>query len=121
MLDPGVGTFDYVVAMDSVIHYRAPEMIGVLRALTARARRAVLFTVAPRTPLLGAMHVIGRAFPRGSRAPAIEPIREQELRDGVRAFSGDGWALARTSRISGGFYTSQAWELCRASGMEDRQ
>ncbi|OYX91706.1 MAG: magnesium protoporphyrin IX methyltransferase [Novosphingobium sp. 35-62-5] len=29
MLDPALGSFDHVVAMDSLIHYRAPRKIGL--------------------------------------------------------------------------------------------
>lgn len=111
MFDAALGNFDHVVAMDSIIHYRAPEMLSVVRGFLARAERSVLFTVVPRTPLLTVMHTVGRAFPRGSRAPAVEPISQSVLLDGVRAFEADGWWVQQTQRVSGGFYTSQAVEL----------
>ena len=42
-----------------------------------RARtRSIVFTFAPRTPALSVMHAVGRLFPRGDRAPAIEPVGE---------------------------------------------
>ncbi len=115
MTDPALGTFDHVVAMDSLIHYPAPDMARAVAGLAARATGSVLFTFAPRTPLLSAMHAAGRLFPRGDRAPAIEPVRPAAItgrlaRDPAMA----GWQPARTLRIASGFYTSQALELARA-------
>ncbi|HEY0205504.1 MAG TPA: magnesium protoporphyrin IX methyltransferase, partial [Acetobacteraceae bacterium] len=79
MTDPALGRFDHVVGMDSLIHYRAPDMARVAAQLAALADGSVLFTFAPRTPLLTAMHAAGRLFPRGDRAPAIEPITHGHL------------------------------------------
>lgn len=114
MLDPSLGTFDHVVAMDSVIHYEAPELVGALAALAARTRESIVFSFAPRTPLLALMHAVGAFFPRHDRAPSIEPIDEWRLRarlaaDGVTA----GWAMTDTQRIRSAFYTSQAARLAR--------
>ena len=115
MTDPALGRFDYVVGMDSLIHYRAPDMARVAARLAALADRAVLFTFAPRTPLLTVMHSAGLLFPRGDRAPAIEPVTHRTL---IRLMAADpsmtGWRPARTERIAGGFYISQALELVRA-------
>jgi len=112
MLDPALGRFDHVVAMDSVIHYRAPDAARALAGLAARADRSVLFTFAPRTPLLATMHAIGRLFPKGDRAPSIEPVSEAALRTLLAAEPGlGGWRAGRTHRIARGFYISQAMEL----------
>lgn len=114
MLDPSLGRFDHVVGMDSMIHYVAPDMVRVLAGLAARAERSVVFTFAPRTPLLAVMHAAGRLFPRKDRAPAIEPIRPATL---ARLIGEDpalaGWALGRTLRIDVGFYKSEALEVLR--------
>lgn len=112
MLDPALGRFDHVVGMDSLIHYDAPDMVRMIAGLAARAQTSVITTFAPRTPLLTAMHTVGRLFPRGDRAPAIAPIGETTLR---RRIAGDPalaqWRPARTERVAGGFYISQALEL----------
>ena len=113
MLDPALGAFDYVVAMDSLIHYRAAEMIAALRALRGRTHRSVLFTIAPRTPLLAAMHAVGRLFPRGDRAPSIEPVGPAALREELDSIVGEDWHVGRNRRVSSGFYTSEAMELVR--------
>jgi magnesium-protoporphyrin O-methyltransferase len=114
MSDPTLGAFDHVVAMDSLIHYRAEDTVRVLARIAAMTRRSILFTFAPDSAALSAMHLVGRLFPRGNRAPAIEPVAEARLRrliaaDGALA----GWQAAGTQRVTRGFYTSQALELRR--------
>lgn len=114
MLDPGLGMFDHVVAMDSLIHYRARDVVRVLAGLGERTRLSLLFTFAPRTMLLTAMHGAGRMFPKSDRAPSIEPVAERTLRRLIGGASAlDGMAIGRTRRIQRGFYTSQAMELTR--------
>ena len=114
LLDPVLGRFDHVVAMDSLIHYRAPDAVRALTALASRTDASLLFTFAPRTPALTLMHAAGRLFPRGNRAPAIEPVGEDALRRRIGAEPGlDGFRPGRTERIATGFYTSQALELSR--------
>jgi magnesium-protoporphyrin O-methyltransferase len=109
-----LGQFDHVVAMDSLIHYGVDDGIRMLARIAASVRHSMLFTFAPRTPLLSAMHAVGRLFPRGNRAPSIEPVSELHLWQ--RLDSGPGlarWQRGRAQRISRGFYTSQACELVR--------
>ena len=108
MDDASLGRFDHVVGMDSLIHYREADMARVVAGLAARADRTMVFTFAPRTPLLSAMHAVGRLFPRGDRAPAIEPVRPDRL-GGLLA----PLPLGRTERVASGFYTSQALEVLR--------
>jgi magnesium-protoporphyrin O-methyltransferase len=109
MLDPALGRFDHVVSMDSLIHYKAGDMVRALKLLTERTASSVVFTFAPSTKALAAMHAVGKLFPRGNRAPAIEPVREASLRHLLTSL--DGWKASRTERIACGFYTSQALEL----------
>jgi magnesium-protoporphyrin O-methyltransferase len=113
-LDPALGQFDHVVAMDSLIHYTTEDVVRTVTALAERTSTSVLFTFAPRTALLTLMHAVGRAFPRGNRAPMIEPVAEQSLQDALRTQPGLArWAPARTHRVARGFYISQALELAR--------
>jgi magnesium-protoporphyrin O-methyltransferase len=113
MLDPAFGRFDHIVAMDSLIHYRAEDCVGAVAALAARAERSVVFTYAPRTPALAAMHAIGRLFPRAERAPSIQPVSEAAMQRMLRHASGlTDWRPGRTLRIASGFYKSQANEIC---------
>jgi magnesium-protoporphyrin O-methyltransferase len=115
MLDPALGTFDWVVAMDSIIHYQADDMGKMIAALAARASRGVAFTFAPRTPLLTMMQFVGKAFPRGDRSPDIVPIAERTLREMFAADPTLGdFAVGRSERVDTPFYKSQAMELARA-------
>jgi magnesium-protoporphyrin O-methyltransferase len=114
MLDPALGRFDHVVAMDSLIHYRTANGVRVLAELAARTDRSMLFTFAPRTPPLAVMHAIGKLFPRRDRAPSIEPVTEKTLRRLLAAEPAlSHWHTGRSERIASGFYTSQALELVR--------
>jgi magnesium-protoporphyrin O-methyltransferase len=114
MLDAVLGRFDYVVAMDSLIHYHPRDMVRVLGGLAARTNQGVLFTFAPRTATLSVMHAVGRLFPRGDRAPAIEPVRERTIADLIEARSDlRAWRQGRTHRVMTGFYMSQAKEIVR--------
>lgn len=112
MRDVSLGRFDHIVAMDSLIHYKAHDIAAVLADFAGRADGSILFTFAPRTPLLATMHAVGRFFPRADRAPAIEPVSENGMREAIiRNDTLSSWRPARTERVSGGFYTSQAMEL----------
>lgn len=112
MLDAALGRFDHVIAMDSLIHYRAQDAVQALTGLAARTDRSLLFTFAPKTVPLALMHAVGRLFPRGDRAPAIEPIGEQTVHRLLVCEPGLGeFRPARTERIASGFYTAQALEL----------
>jgi len=112
MLAPDQDSFDYVVSMDSVIHYERDDALGVIAGLAGRARERVLFTFAPRTFLLTLMHAVGQFFPRSDRSPAIVPVAERALRRGIAAEPRlTGWQVGRTRCIQRGFYTSQAMEL----------
>ena len=115
MLDAGLGHFDHVVAMDSLIHYEAHDVVRALEAWAPRVSRSMLITFAPRTPALAAMHAVGRFFPRGDRAPAIEPVGELPLKRALLASQGlQGFRDERCERIASGFYTSQALEIARS-------
>ena len=114
MLDASMGRFDHVVSMDSLIHYPAADIVRSLSALAARTERSILFTFAPSTPLLLAMKLAGKFFPRGDRSPAIEPVAERELRQRIaEAPAMSGWTIGRTHRVKKPFYISQAMELVR--------
>jgi magnesium-protoporphyrin O-methyltransferase len=114
MLAPELGSFDYVVGMDSVIQYESGDAVGVLAGLAQRTRRGLLFTYVPSSPALEAFRAIGKLFPRGDRSPAVVPVAERWLHHRIDHDAQlQGWARGRTERISSGFYTSQALELTR--------
>ncbi|MBC8050207.1 MAG: magnesium protoporphyrin IX methyltransferase [Chitinophagales bacterium] len=115
MLDAKLGHFDHVVAMDSLIHYDAADIVRVLSGVAPRTSGSFVFTFAPRTPLLTVMHNVGLLFPRSDRAPAIVPVGGGALERKIGEDSNlTGWRVGRTQRIVSGFYTSQALELRKA-------
>lgn len=110
MTDPALGRFDWVMSMDSVIHYQMPDAVAIVARFAALADAGVVFTFAPSTPALAAMHAVGKLFPRSDRAPSIVPIAEKSLR---RALTREpklvekGLMPASSERVKSGFYTSQ--------------
>lgn len=115
MLDPALGTFDYAVSMDSLIHYRPADVAAALRGLATMVSSGILFTFAPRTPALMLMLAVGRLSPgMASRAPAIVPVSHEHLTRRLAEEPGLGaWVPKRTEKISALFYKSQALELRR--------
>jgi magnesium-protoporphyrin O-methyltransferase len=114
MLDAGLGEFDHLVAMDSLIHYAPEQAVAALEAVAPRVRRSIVFTFAPGSLPLRMMMAAGRLFPRGDRSPSIVPVAPERMhRMLAQALGPLGWRLARTQRVSRGFYTSQAQELIR--------
>ena len=105
MLDPRLGSFHHVIAMDSLIHYKTGDIIAAVETLRTRTSGSVVFTFAPRTPMLTVMHSAGLLFPRSDRAPAIIPVTESKLRQHF------GASALRGQRISSGFYKSHALEV----------
>jgi len=114
MLDPRLGRFDHVVAMDSLIHYNVVDIARVLGILAERTRESMVFTYAPRTALLATVRAVGKLFPRADRAPAIEPVATARItRQLARAPALAEWRAGRTLRVSRAFYVSQAMEMRR--------
>lgn len=115
MLSPELGRFDHVVAMDSLIHYDTTDMVRALAGLADRTETSLVFTFAPKTPALAAMHAVGRLFPRGDRAPAIEPVGRGRLGKAIDRHAGlTDWRTGRGEKITSGFYMSHAQELVRS-------
>ncbi len=105
MLGDGLGQFDHVMAMDSMIYYASTDIARALDRLGARTAGSVVFTVAPRTPLLMALWSVGRLFPRTDRSPTMVP------QDFDRLSRATGHRLTHVARISRGFYISDCLEF----------
>ncbi len=110
MGSPELGGFDHVLAMDSLIHYRTGDIAQALKGLADRTRGSIVFTVAPKTPMLMAMWYAGQAFPKSDRSPAIQPQGTATLASALRD-AGMRRPLKEHARISRGFYISQALEV----------
>ena len=114
MRDMDLGCFDYAVAMDSLIHYDVTDGVQTLESMAEQINRKMVFTFAPKTPLLALMHATGRLFPRSDRAPSIEPVSPRKLSGQLeQAGLMTNWAAGRSHRIDVGFYKSHAMELTR--------
>ena len=116
MLDEVYGDFDYVIGMDSMIHYCAKDMLVVLEKLSSRVSEKILFTFAPSTLPLELMIRVGRLFPRRDRAPFIEPISQTRLHQSIQESPWFiDWEVPYTNLVSSGFYKSQLMELKKQS------
>lgn len=104
MLSQELGSFDHVLAMDSLIYYGPRDIRNALERLSARSPH-IVYTVAPKTPLLMGMWYTGKAFPRADRSPIMVPHGPAKL---ARDTGGQ-----RLGRISKGFYISEALEVRR--------
>ncbi|OCW58477.1 magnesium protoporphyrin IX methyltransferase [Hoeflea olei] len=115
MLAPDHGEFDAVVSMDALIHYDAEAAKAAIAGLAARTRRKMVFTLAPRTRPLVAMKAVGKIFPRSDRSPAIQPVAIGKLiAETLARPDMAGWRSEAPSRVSRGFYISEAQELVRS-------
>lgn len=101
MLAEGLGRFDAVIAMDSLIYYTRPDLEAALAGLSARSGR-IVFTVAPRTPLLMAMWQAGKLFPQADRSPRMVPQDWRRLQV---------TGLAKVGRVARGFYISECLQV----------
>lgn len=106
MLDPSRGQFDHIVAMDSLIYYTADDIARILAALAPRLSGKLIFTVAPRTPLLMLMWRAGKLFPRKDRSPVMIPHSPAAL--AAKLTTG---RLRDIKRVTSGFYISNALEF----------
>tara|TARA_R110002020_G_scaffold36134_28_gene108733 strand:+ start:7144 stop:7845 length:702 start_codon:yes stop_codon:yes gene_type:complete len=115
MLSPEHGEFDGVVSMDALIHYNAEAAAAAIAGLARRTSRKMVFTLAPRTRPLVVMQAVGKMFPRGDRSPAIQPVAINRLIAQTLKQPGmEGWQSHAPTRISRGFYISEAQELARS-------
>lgn len=110
MLDPDHGAFDHVIAMDSLIYYGSVDICSALSDLSGRTSGRIVFTVAPRTPLLMAMWTAGRLFPKSDRAPVMVPHAPGTLSRDLRR-AGCVRQLKVVERVSSGFYISTCMEV----------
>ncbi len=112
MLDPALGRFDHVVAMDSLIHYKTSDVARTLAGLSVLTTGSIVFTYAPLNLMLGGLYAAGKLFPRSDRSPRIVPVSTRGLARSIAAEPTlRHWSQARTRRVSRSFYISQALEL----------
>ncbi|MEL6369586.1 MAG: magnesium protoporphyrin IX methyltransferase [Pseudomonadota bacterium] len=112
--DEHLGEFDHFVAMDSLIHYEGADILGIVDTIIPRIKKSLQFTIAPRTPLLSAMHSVGKLFPQSDRAPQIAPTNSNQLlRELTSIHLGTTWQPSPIKRVSSGFYICDAIRMVR--------
>lgn len=109
MHDPGLGEFDHVVAMDSLIYYEAADIGTSLSKFCPRVHGSVVFTVAPRTPFLMTFWSVGKLFPRSDRSPVMIPHAPTKLSKAALEQGAKG-DLREVERVTSGFYISTCLE-----------
>ena len=116
MLDPSLGEFDYVVAMDSLIHYEGADIARIV--VDAGCAHAIGDYLHHRPAHAGA---VGHACASEAFSPqriARRPSPRSQCPRSSDHFDGQQQLAelaprARSSRIDSGFYISQAMEATR--------
>ena len=109
MKEESFGNFDYIIAMDSLIHYSTEDVMSSLVDFSKRTNISVLFTIIPSTFVLRTKLHLGKLFPKSERSPEVVPIGRGQLRR-LEALDVDA-SLEKIKRIKSFFYVSEAWEL----------
>ena len=109
MKEQSFGNFDFIIAMDSLIHYSTEDVISSIADFSKRANNSVLFTVIPSTFALRTKLRLGKYFPKSERSPEVVPIGWGQLHR-LEAL-GIAASLEKIKRIKSFFYVSEAWEL----------
>jgi magnesium-protoporphyrin O-methyltransferase len=104
MVNPNLGNFDYVIAMDSLIYYSKTDLMSLLVELSSRTSHSIYFTLAPKTMLLMMMWYLGKIAPKGDRSPVMVP---QSLKAISRELDAK-LQLSDLGVINSGFYISHA-------------
>ena len=109
MKEKSFGNFDYIIAMDSLIHYSTDDVVSSIAEFSKRANNSVLFTVIPSTFALRTKLRLGKYFPKSERSPEVVPIGWGQLHqlEDLKINA----ALKKIKRIKSFFYVSEAWEL----------
>ena len=109
MKEKSFGNFDYIIAMDSLIHYSTEDVVSSIAEFSKRANNSVLFTVIPSTFALRTKLRLGKYFPKSERSPEVVPIGWGQLHQ-LEALKINA-SLEKIKRIKSFFYVSEAWEL----------
>ena len=109
MKEKSFGNFDYVIAMDSLIHYSTEDVVSSIADFSKRTNNSVLFTVIPSTLTLRTKLRLGKLFPKSERSPEVVPIDWGQLQE-LEALKINA-SLKKIKRVKSFFYVSEAWEL----------
>ena len=112
MLDAQFGSFDFIILMDSLIHYQENDMLKALNQLSIRAERKICFTIVPKTFLLSAKLLLGQIFPKGDKSPAVVPVNQKKLIKSAFEFSNlFSGTFQKVKSVRTGFYAADVLEF----------
>jgi magnesium-protoporphyrin O-methyltransferase len=106
------GRYDLVACFDVLIHYPPEPFVTMLQHLAGLTTTTLLFTYAPHSPLLAALHRVGGFFPHSQRRTTIAMIPDDLVRTTLAAC---GLTLRRARRVSSGFYHVTLIEATRTA------
>ncbi len=109
-LEEVTGSYNLVSCFDVLIHYPAETFSGMLAHLASLSTGTLIFTYAPYSAFLAAMHRVGAFFPRSQRRTDIKMIRDAQVRQALEA---SGMRLRRAERVGKGFYHVMLVEAVR--------
>lgn len=95
------GQFNTVVCLDVMIHYPETDALRMVKSLTERAEKRLIFSFAPNTPFLSLLKKVGSFFPGSSKATRAYLHREDILVDQLNQL---GWQVQQKTRIQTRFY-----------------
>ena len=107
------GNFDFVILMDSLIHYPEKDTMIILENLLQNTNEKILFTLVPSTLILSLKLKIGRLFPKSDRSPTLAPLNtkffikvyEDKFEKEFKA------TVSRVGKVDDLFYSSEVLEL----------
>ena len=87
-----------------------PDGLRTLETLADSVDESMVFTFAPKTLPLAAMHAVGKFFPRSDRAPAIEPIAPAVLLRSLDQSSElTDWMVGESTEFQQAFTRLKQW------------
>ena len=107
------GYFDYVILMDSLIHYPEQDTIFILEKLLQNTNEKILFTLVPAKILLKLKLMLGRLFPKSDRSPTLSPLNTKSFINIYKEKFKKEYnsEVSLVGRIDDLFYTSEFLEL----------
>ena len=107
------GNFDFVILMDSLIHYPEKDTMIILENLLQNTNEKILFTLVPSTLILSLKLKIGRLFPKSDRSPTLSPLNTKSF---IKIYKDKfekefNATVSRVGKVDDLFYSSEVLEL----------
>ncbi|MDR9404907.1 MAG: magnesium protoporphyrin IX methyltransferase [Halothece sp. Uz-M2-17] len=109
-LEAITGSYDTVICLDVLIHYRDQDIPTMVKHLADCAQSRFIISFAPKTFLLSLLKKIGEFFPGPSKTTRAYQHSEAEI---VKILQENGFEIKRTGMTSTNFYYSRILEAVR--------